>query len=93
MNTSGRLRSMTCVGPPLVGFALICAGVFQMFLGSGGRYVRLRVVMGYVEVMVGFLLMLIGVIWAICHSGESGDPGRGDVRAERPSQLVCTVDR
>ena len=90
MSTSKRLRWAICVVLPLVGFALICVGVFQMFLGKGGRYVHLRVVMAYAEVMAGLIIMLIPVLWAVCH--KSRDLGPGDMLAPRPSQ-ICTVDR
>ncbi|CAL8331023.1 unnamed protein product [Arctogadus glacialis] len=93
MSTSKRLRWVICVVLPLVGFALICVGVFQMFLGKGGRYVHLREVMAYAKVMAGLIIMLIPVIWAVCHSAKSRDLGPGDMLAPRASQQICTVDR
>ncbi|CAL8344936.1 unnamed protein product [Lota lota] len=93
MNTKKRLWSVTCIGLPLVGFGLICVGVYQMSLRSEGCYVTLRVVMAYVEVVAGFLAMLIGVFWAVCHGMKSKFLGRGHRHSPRPSQQICTVNR
>ncbi|XP_040897931.1 transmembrane protein 252-like [Toxotes jaculatrix] len=89
MNLKKQLWSLARIVLPGVGFALTCIGAYMMSLQAEYRYTW-RVIPAYILIVLGFLAMLIGVFWTICHSMKSKMYQRG--RHEQHIQ-VYTIER
>ena len=62
------LLSLTCLFLPALGFALTCIGAYLVSLQTTPG---LKTVSIYIVIVFGFLAMLIGVIYTLCHSLKS----------------------
>ncbi|XP_070759719.1 transmembrane protein 252-like [Enoplosus armatus] len=76
MNVKKQLWSLARVVLPGVGFTLTCIGAYLVSQQTeyGNAW---RVTLAYVMFVFGFLAMLIGVFWTICHSMKSKMYQRG----------------
>ncbi|XP_029915165.1 transmembrane protein 252-like [Myripristis murdjan] len=89
MDVKKQLCSLARVVLPGMGFALICVGAYLVSLQANYHF-TLRVIFAYVIIACGFLAMLTGVFWAICHSIKSKVYQRG----EHSRHIhVYTIDR
>ncbi|KAM4577095.1 transmembrane protein 252-like [Odontesthes bonariensis] len=62
------LLSLTCLFLPALGFALTCIGAYLVSLQTAPG---LKTISIYIVIVVGFLAMLIGVTYTLCHSLKS----------------------
>lgn len=88
MDMRKQLLSFTRMFLPAVGFALMCIGAYLVSLQAEGGSILVPV---YVMIAVGFLAMLVGVFWSLCHSLRSKVYQRRR-RCERHHQIF-TIDR
>ncbi|KAM4616780.1 transmembrane protein 252-like [Polymixia lowei] len=86
MNLSKQLLSIVCLVLPGVGFAFICVGVY---LRSAHEDI-LKTIPAYTMIACGFLAMLTGVCWAICHSVKSKLYNRPRGRDDRHVHIYTT---
>ncbi|XP_028313636.1 transmembrane protein 252-like [Gouania willdenowi] len=87
MVVSSQLCSLTRLVLPVLGFVVICLGAYLVTLQNDFTFLVIPV---YVFVIGGFLSMLIGVFWNLCHNMKSKMYQRG--RQEHNLQ-VFTVER
>lgn len=76
MNVKKQLWSLARMGLPSVGFALTCIGAYLVSTQTEYRF-SWRIIPAYILIVFGFLAMLIGVFWTICHSMKSKMYQRG----------------
>lgn len=90
MNVKKQLWSLARTVLPAVGFALTCIGAYLVSRQSDFKD-TLTLIPIYMMIVFGFLFMLAGVFWSICHSMKSKIYQRRRGR-ERHVQ-VFTVER
>lgn len=76
MNMKKQLWSLARLFLPGVGFFLTCIGAYLASLQTEYGY-NCRVIHAYIMILFGFLAVLIGVFWNICHSMKSKMYQRG----------------
>lgn len=95
MDVKKQLCSLARMVLPVMGFAVICVGAYVMSLHSNDPNYTL-IILAYILIACGFLAMLIGLFWAICHGmkskmylrGRQNHRGRFDQHVH-----VYTIDR
>ncbi|KAM9360931.1 transmembrane protein 252-like [Symphorus nematophorus] len=91
MNVKKQLWSLARMVLPGVGFALTCYGAYLVSLQLEFGY-TLKVIPAYIMIVLGFLAVLIGVFWNICHSMRSKMYHRGGRQQQQHIQ-VYTIER
>uniref|UniRef100_A0A8C4I5M7 Uncharacterized protein n=1 Tax=Dicentrarchus labrax TaxID=13489 RepID=A0A8C4I5M7_DICLA len=76
MNVKKQLWSLARIALPGVGFPLTCSGAYLVSLQTEYGF-SWKVIPAYIMIVLGFLSMLIGVFWTICHSMKSKMYQRG----------------
>ncbi|CAB1322219.1 unnamed protein product [Coregonus sp. 'balchen'] len=66
MDTRKHLCSLARLVLPALSFVLICVGAYLMSLHNAYNY-TLSYILAYVLIACGFLSLLTGVFWTICH--------------------------
>ncbi|XP_041644433.1 transmembrane protein 252-like [Cheilinus undulatus] len=61
---------------PVVGFALTCLGAYLVSMQAESRSLW-RLIPAYILMALGFLAVLVGVFWTVCHSMKSKMYRRG----------------
>ncbi|XP_012676075.1 transmembrane protein 252 [Clupea harengus] len=74
------------------GFSFICVGAYLKSL-EGGSKVTVPAVFAYLMVAGGFLLLLMGAFWSICHGMRSSLYRQRRHRRRSTQVYVYTVDR
>lgn len=88
MNVKKQIWSLARMVLPAVGFTLICMGAYLVSQQNEPEYTW-RVIPAYIMIVIGFLVILIGVFWAICHSMKSKMYQRG----RQQNIQVYTIER
>lgn len=89
MDVKKQLSSLGRMTLPAVGFVLISVGAYLVSLQTGREFASWAIPV-YFMIAIGFLAMLIGVYWSICHSMKSKMHRRGG-RQQRIQ--VFTIER
>lgn len=76
MNVKKQLWSLARMVLPAVGFVLTCTGAYLVSLQNEYESTW-RIILVHIMIAFGFLAMLIGVFWSICHSIKSKIYQRG----------------
>ncbi|KAM9858610.1 transmembrane protein 252-like [Aulostomus maculatus] len=97
LNVKKQLWSAVCVVLPGVGFVTTCFGAYLVSLQTGDTYTW-SVIPAYVLIVIGFLAILVGVFWTLCHSVKGMYHRRGNEQhihvytTERPSSFPPSYD-
>ncbi|KAM7017952.1 transmembrane protein 252-like [Tautogolabrus adspersus] len=91
MTTKKQLWSVVRMFLPVVGFALTCLGAYLVSLQPESRLLW-GVVPAYILMGLGFLAVLGGVFWTVCHSMKSKMYSRRGGGREQHIQ-VYTIER
>ncbi|XP_012725424.2 transmembrane protein 252 isoform X1 [Fundulus heteroclitus] len=70
MDMKKQLLSCTRMSLPSVGFVFTCIGAYLVSQQTGYGFEG-KMVAVYIVIVFGFLAMLIGVFWSLCHSMRS----------------------
>ncbi|XP_051277453.1 transmembrane protein 252-like [Dicentrarchus labrax] len=89
MNVKKQLWSLARIALPGVGFPLTCSGAYLVSLQTEYGF-SWKVIPAYIMIVLGFLSMLIGVFWTICHSMKSKMYQRG---GHERNMHVYTIER
>ncbi|XP_047448511.1 transmembrane protein 252-like [Mugil cephalus] len=90
MTTKKRLWSLARMVLPGVGFALTCIGAYLVSRQKDFKH-PLTLIPVYIVIVFGFIFMMLGVFWTICHSMKSKVYQRSR-QPERHMQIF-TVER
>ncbi|KAK5614597.1 hypothetical protein CRENBAI_016022 [Crenichthys baileyi] len=70
MGLKKQLLSFTCTWLPSVGFVLTCIGAYLLSQQTGYGFDG-KMVPAYIMIVLGFLGMVTGVFWSLCHTMSS----------------------
>ncbi|CAK6950581.1 transmembrane protein 252-like [Scomber scombrus] len=89
MNVKKHICSLARMVLPGMGFALICMGAYLVSMENDPENTW-SVIPSYIMIVTGFLVVLVGVFWTLCHSIKSKRYQRG--RHQQHIQ-VYTIER
>lgn len=89
MNVKKQLGSLARMVLPSVGFTVICTGAYLVSVQTAHGFIW-RIIPAYMLIVFGFLAVLSGVFWTMCHNMKSKMYQRGG--REQHNQIF-TIER